>query len=249
MKFFGNGLIAIGVFIGVCLVIFVEFYVEFFGASIEPSETFTATILGAAIALVGTFVTIYAQAESQEKARIEKDQALVSGIFVKFQDMTNNLYHFRKHIRDSFEENGTGDQGNPGLFIRALAGYPEPIFFTVEERAVFLRYRNAEVFNDVSQWAPIHNSLLNAFKLYGELRQEFTLKTPATISGGDLGTSTFTSEEFKSVAPIIAQLNHLAAQLQERCERDYTECSEAMMKIRAEVQEICKIQLNLECPE
>lgn len=67
VNFLNNGLIAIGIFLGVCGVLVFEFYFDFFGGSIEPSETFAATILGAAIALVGTMFAIFASLEADRK--------------------------------------------------------------------------------------------------------------------------------------------------------------------------------------
>lgn len=249
MNFLSNGLVAIGVFIGVCIVIAAEFYIDFFGKSLNPSETMAATILGAAIALVGTLFAILANAEAQEKTRVERDQALVSGIFIKFQDMTNNFYDLRQHIRDSFEMHSLDDQQHPGLFVRALAGLPDPVQFSVDEKAIFLRLGNADIFNTVAQWAQIHNSLISAFETFAELKQEFTSKTPATISDGDAGTSTFAKKDFEKIAPLIAQLDTLVWQMQSRCERDYVECIDATLKLKDEMQNFCKIKLDLEYPE
>lgn len=215
-----DGKLAIGIFLGVISVVLFEILTDFFGTSFSIPTEFIATIFGAAIALGGTFLTILAAKDERDEERNDRDIALILTVFVKAQKITNNIYHFRDHIERSFASVDVRSHKNPGLFVQALAGHPEPVQFTPDEKAAFLRWKDLELFNRVAEMEDIHNSLLRAFEKYAEKRDEFTSSTPAEMDGL-VGTTEMNREEFSHVAPKISQLNHLVEQLRERCGRDY----------------------------
>lgn len=220
MKFLTNGLIAIGIFLGILIVLVFEFLTDFFGALISiPSELFAA-LLGAGIALLGTLFTIYAANEERQDKRIENDEALMLVVLVKMQKMTNNFFHFRKHIEDCYNMADPKSHINPGFFVLALAGHPSPVEFSPEEKAAFIRWGATELSNQVSEMDGIHNSLISAFETYAELRQKLFSTLPASMEGM-VGRTSFSEEEFAAVAPKFAELHDLARQLREQSLEDY----------------------------
>ena len=219
VKFFFNGLIAIGILFGILIVLSFEFFTDFFGASIQPSGELMAAILGASIGWAGTVLTIHASIEARNDEQHARDQAVVVEIFVKFQSIVNNLHLFREHIRNSYGAVDLRSHVNPGLFILSLAGHPDPIKFTPEEKALFIRLKKKMAANDIGIWDSVHNSLLRAFEKYAELREVFLASTPAKMEG-NVGRSEMTEEEFAHFDPKLAQLNHLVEQIKGRVEDD-----------------------------
>lgn len=248
MRFFFNGLVALGVLFGVLLVIAFEFFSDFFGKSFEPSGELVAAILGASIGWAGTVLTIHASIEAREDEQLARDKAVSAEIFVKFQSMINNLYSFRKHLRDCYENVDPECHERPGLFVLSLAGHPDPIIFTPEEKALYLRLKRIDAANDLAQWDDIYNSLLKAFEKYGIIREKFMAETPAMMVGM-VGTTSVTPEEFSKIGPTIAQLNDLASQLRERSERDYSECRSALLRVKSEMEALCGVKIDLIFPD
>jgi hypothetical protein len=248
VKFFFNGLIAAGILFGIVIVIFFEISTDFFGESIEPSGELVAALLGASIGWAGTVLTIHASIEAKQNEQLSRDQAVSAEIFVKFQTILNGLYHFRKHIRECFAAADPSMYKNPSSFVLALAGHPDPIRFTPEEKALYIRLKKLAAANDVAEWDEIYNSLVRAFEKYAQLRDSLLTMMPATMEG-NIGTSTFKGEEFKKVAPTIAQLDHLVEQLRSRCEKDYAECGPALLRAKAEMEALCGMTINLELPD
>lgn len=248
MNFFFNGLIALGVLIGILLVVTFSYFTNLLGPDLRPSSEFMSTLLGAAIALAGTVLTIYASVEATEKERDEKDQALVSEIFVKFQSMVNNLYHFREHLREAYKNVDEDSKDNPALFVLALASHPEPIHFSAEEKALFLRRKKTKLANDVGEWDGIHNSLVSSLEKYAELRQVFVSVVPADVSGS-IGTSCLEYSEYQKIAPLLAQMNYLIEGIRGRVEADYGPCVDATKRMRDAMEEICHISMDLKFPD
>jgi len=97
--------------------------------------------------------------------------------------MVNIFYHFRNHLRESYAAVGSGSQKNPELFVLSLAGHPDTIHFTPEEKSLFIRLKKNETANDLAQWDDIHNSLVRAFQKYSDIREGFMAATPAKMKG------------------------------------------------------------------
>ena len=164
MKKLTDGILAIGIFLGIVTVVVFEFFTDFFGTSLSVPNEFVAAILGAAIALGGTIFTILAAKDERIEERNDRDTGLILTVFVKSQNITNNIFHFRDHIEKSYASVDAESHKNPGLFLRALAGHPEPVIFTPDEKAAFLRWKNVDLFNSVAEMDNVHNSLLRAFE-------------------------------------------------------------------------------------
>ncbi|MFK5998429.1 MAG: hypothetical protein QM492_10015 [Rhodobacterales bacterium] len=160
MRYLTNGILAIGVLLGILLVLLFEFITDFFGQNITIPSEFVAAVFGAAIALVGTLLTLLAAKEQNEDERKDKDIALALTTFVKMQKIVNNFYHFREHIEDEFNTCDPKSHNNPGLFVRPLAGHPDPVQFSPNEKAAFIRWKKVDAANIISEMDGVHNSLL-----------------------------------------------------------------------------------------
>ena len=244
MKFFFNGLIAAGILFGIIIVIIFEFVTDFFGNSFQPSGELMAALLGASIGWAGTVLTIHASIEGKKEEQLSRDQAVSSEIFVKFQKIVNNLYTFRKYLRESYDAVAPESHENPGLFVMAFSGHPDPVSFTSEEKALYIRLKKLDCANDLAIWDERHNSLVRALQKYADLRQSFMDGMPARMRG-NIGTSEFTEEEFMRFAPKLAQLNSLAMQIRENCEDYYSRCREPVQRIKSEMENLCGIKLDV----
>lgn len=91
-------MLAIGIFLGVCLVLVVEFYLDFFGDSLDPPETLAATLLGAGIALAGTIFAISASEEAERKKVFYREKAEALALFVKLREALNVVEKIRRHF-------------------------------------------------------------------------------------------------------------------------------------------------------
>jgi hypothetical protein len=248
VRYFTNGIFAIGVFFGLVFFICLEFYADIFGKSIEPDAGFIGTILGAGIALGGTLLAIAISKEEAAEKLVREDQAIVAEVFIKYQAMINSLYTLRKHMRESYDNVTEESHANPGLFVLSLATHPPKVVFSTKEKALFLRLKLVDLFNDIAQWDEIYNSLIGAFEKYANLREQFMTDTPAAMEG-NVGTTELSEEEFKRFAPKMAQLNFLAEQLRGRTETDYSECKVALERVAKTTRELCGIKLDFSVPE
>lgn len=248
VNFFFNGLVAIGIIIGISGVVLAEFFLDFMGVLLEPSEILVATISGAAIALVGTLLTIHAAAEARENERNFEDQAIISEIFVKMQAIVNHLYHFRKHFCDSDVCKESETKPHPSMWFQSLSGHPDPIVFSSKEKAVFLRLKDNELANLTAEWDGIHNSLLRAIQKYSEMREEITSKLPAKMDGL-IGTTEMSYDDWVYFEPRFSQLDDLLAQIQKRCVRDFDEAMTALESLSVAMSRYVGISLEMQIPE
>ena len=150
MKYFFKGQIAIGIFLGICLILCFEFFVDFFGKSIEPSETLVATIFGAAIALTGTILAILSSAEENEEERRRVDETKILVIFAKLTDTLDKftkIYRYYWTDDKTLKLSLTNERGEIILLHKPLHGNFPHAVFTPDEKALSLRLRKDWLFN------------------------------------------------------------------------------------------------------
>lgn len=160
MKFLTNGSVSIGVFWGVSLTVLVEFWTDFFGPSIQPSETLVATILGAAIALSGTLISVLAMQEGSAKERHSKDEATVHTVLAKLLGLNDTMLKNSRHFMTMSESTRVfiGENETRNSFSKPLEGKNDHVTFTAEERAVLLRLGKAEFFNSINDMQGVSDS-------------------------------------------------------------------------------------------
>ncbi|MBO9435540.1 hypothetical protein J7394_15075 [Ruegeria sp. R13_0] len=150
MNFMFNGIFAIGLFFGVCVVLGFEFLTDFFGVSLEPSETIVATIFGAAIALSGTVLTIYAAREERVERQRELDKARVLEVHSKVFAVLDGLTKAYRHLL-SGDPRGvlriTYDNGDQVQIRKPIHDPPLAIRFSYEETATAIRLKQTWMFN------------------------------------------------------------------------------------------------------
>lgn len=169
MKFFFRGQIAIGIFIGICIAIAVEFYSDFFGANIEPSEAFVATIFGAAIVLVGTVFAIIAANETERDRQKALDEALILVIFSKMNTSWSEMTKFYRHLLESDPRGFLTAKSDDGEIRRLripLTGAKRPITFSHEERALAIRLDERWLFNAMNDAEGASEQILFLHELY-----------------------------------------------------------------------------------
>lgn len=174
MNFFYNGLVAIGIFLGVCATILLEFYFDVFGNSLKISETFAATILGAMIALTGTLFGIYASVEAAKEKQRLLDKTIAFEVFTKLTDVFDCLEKQRRHLLNGDERALVTLGGN--VLKKPLSGkYPE-VNFTSSERSLLLKYNLDALFNSVSEAKSLQEDLIFLQEKHAELYDTFMKK-------------------------------------------------------------------------
>lgn len=259
MKSYFDGIFAQGIFIGLVIAIVGSLFFDGSLGQLANDKTWVAGVVTAVvvalIGLIGVFMSIdearHARAEARDEARHartearkETDAATVLEIFAKLQKITNNIYTLSKHIENGYAVVG-GDytHPNPATFMRALASHPEKIAFTSFEKATLLRLKAHDQFNEISEVDVSHNSLIGAFVKYAKLRERFSSTVPARMDG-EIGTSTFTEEEFSGVAPLLAEMNSLIKQIIPCLRSDLPAAMHALQSFQKIVSEHGKIEIS-----
>ncbi len=112
-----------------------------------------------------------------------------------------------------------------------------------------------ELFNDMGPFDDVHNSLLEAFELYGMKRAELTDTFPAEMMGGEgagasrLGISTFTRDEMMKIAPKAATLDVLIEGIKNRCDEDSAQSWVLLQRLSAALNKAFSLKLAIELKE
>lgn len=115
MNDFFDGKIAIGILLGVLASIFFEFHFDFFGSAFEPSEVVLATILGAAIALCGTYFAISSEETRRDKTKKEVERALATKFGVRLFLASSHISDLAKIIHQAISNPTPDDTPYPVL--------------------------------------------------------------------------------------------------------------------------------------
>ncbi len=148
MKFLFNGLIAIGIFLGITLVIFAEIVFDMFGQTFEPSEILAGTLLGAGIALSGTLFAIYASVEADNAREQRRQKAEMLSVFAKMNEIRDDILKTASHFSQD-DPRGFWNGGD-GLKVRKPSrGFKRAVRFTETEKSVAMDLFNAQLFNEI----------------------------------------------------------------------------------------------------
>ncbi|GHA40189.1 hypothetical protein GCM10008927_00340 [Amylibacter ulvae] len=248
MKNYFDGIFAQGIFIGLVLAIVGSLFFDGSLGKLANDKTWVAGIITAVIValigLIGVFMSIEEARNARIEARKDADAATVLEIFAKLQKIANNFYTLGKYVEDAYALVG-GDYSapNPAAFVRGLASHPERIEFTSFEKATLLRLGAHDQFGEISEIDDLHNSTIGAFIKYGELRERFCSTVPAEMDG-EIGTSTFNEEEFRAIAPLLAEMNLLLNQIITGLKSDLLKAMNALQSFEVIVREHGKIKIT-----
>ncbi len=111
MNFLTNGVLAIGIFLGISICILVEFYFDFFGVSWQPDSGLIGVIVGASIALIGTAITLLASKEEIEKQHALREEGerlrklqVAYELFESLNEIVATTNAVRNHLKRCFDE-------------------------------------------------------------------------------------------------------------------------------------------------
>lgn len=185
MKFFTNGLVAIGIFIGISIFLLFEFAVDFFGDSIQPSETLVAAILGAAIALTGTLFTIYASKEERISEKNSKELALGYALFEVLNENVSDIRFIREHIQTGLATADSKGEAFRAIGVMELAGRASFTLISSEMKTLLLSRKFLELYNKIGRIDHHAKGYIDNFEVSMRMRKELieTFDTSAMLSG------------------------------------------------------------------
>jgi hypothetical protein len=204
-------------------------------AAFAGETEFWAAIIGAIVgAVVGgviSYILQRAAARGAKKVRdedhLQQQRALANSLLFKMLRIYSNFCNIHQLLEECFADAAKhGLQADPWQVVRPLANPPELIHFTADEMGMLLAQKDNEVFNRVLPMADIHNSLVDALKVFATLRMTLTdrlAELPVVKVDGPLVSAAFTKEHAQAFEPKMLEVNSLAENIRERATKDVDE--------------------------
>jgi hypothetical protein len=111
-------------------------------------------------------------------------QAQGSALLFKMIRIHSDFHSINRHIEDCFENAGPRHEvDEPWQFVLPLANLPDPVHFSPDEMGMLLSLKNDDVFNSVAEMDVLHNSLIEALKVFNTERRNLTEQLqPANVT-------------------------------------------------------------------
>lgn len=228
MKFLFNGLVAIGLFWGFVAAISLEFYLDLAGSSLEPKGELVAAVLGAAIALSGTGMSLYGAEQFEAERELRRQEALAYSLLIKLLEFGDLAEKLRRHLLD-------GDPGK-SLYVgsdvalrKPMEGSAELQGFSNEELSLLLIWKNRSLFNDLNDLKGLARSLTFMMSRY---ERDFSKVLNSALEGDEVRTK---GRIISSMATInrtdIMYVNSVRAHL----DRNLHDCRPIIERARGEL--------------
>jgi hypothetical protein len=188
-------------------------------------------------------MTLRAAAEERQTERRERRAALGHALLFKTGRIYSHARTFSEHMRAAYAAaKRDGFKGEAWQFVLPILNFPDRVEYTTDEMALLLSLKENELFNCLIQLDEIHNSTIEIFRRYAELRLSLTQKLSPHEMRGKIGSGNLTPAELMRIQPSMIELNDVAEGLQSRCQRDEAESWKALV----ELQRVLKSALGLE---
>jgi hypothetical protein len=180
-------------------------------------------LFGAFISAVVSYLlqrNSFAEARRQKEIDKREDRRILGlNVLTKMLRIASTIELLKQSLEQAFSRaEKDGHEGPPWSFIIPLANFPGRVHFEPKELTEIMRL-DFNLFNDIGPFDDVHNSLLDIFELYRTDRNALTGTMPAEMMGGMRGSSTFTPDEMKKLAPKMVALDTVVAGMVQRTRR------------------------------
>ncbi|MBM3530831.1 MAG: hypothetical protein FJX62_22360 [Alphaproteobacteria bacterium] len=180
--------------------------------------------------------------------RIEERKAVALNVLTKMMRIASTLEILQLSIEGAFRRaERDGLKGPPWTFVIPIANLPGKVHFEPNELTEVMRL-DFQLFNDLGPFDDVHNVLLDTFAMYRTDRNALTENMSAEMKG-NLGTTSFTAEEMKRLAPKMAALDTLVVGMIERTTKDSAEAWQILTRLQVALNKQFNLKLQLERKE
>lgn len=202
-------------------------------------SAFGGAVVGA---VVGGAIAYFLQSSALKHQKTEREalaasqrQAMAHALIFKVLTIVNDLAHLKLHV-DECEARVADVNGKLPKFAVAyllpLLNIPPPVHLEAAEMGMLFSIGESEVFNQVMEIAPIHNSILPVWAHYSAMKAELNVASSDFNLETGVGEMTFTAGSV--VAIKFFEANQVAEQIAERARRDYDDadkCFQALLDL------------------
>jgi len=202
---------------------------------------FWSAIAGAIVgAVTGGAIAYLVQIKALHEGRKQRDEdrklirdAQGRALLIKMGRIISNYHAINRHFEASFERaEQRGFAGEPWQFVVPSTNTPDPVHFTMDELGMLLSLRNNEVFNALVGMDTVHNSFVDAFKLFNAERRALTERlpspSPTTAEQENVLGGQMPAETFAALRPRMIDVNVLIEQLRDGSKKDFEEATKVI---------------------
>jgi len=200
-------------------------------------------IVGGAIAAILQLMAARAAAKEKSKEQRERQLSLARTLLFKVVKIQSDFVKLKEHVNECATEASDDGLQFGWASLLPLANLPRPVFFRPEEMGVLVSFRDDTLFNDLLSLDDVHAAALELMTLYRDKRASLSDSLPAKMRG-TIGTVELTEQEYRKVAPRIAELDQLARQIAEFFQTRFDEPFALAKRLAAAINN--KFSTNLE---
>ena len=193
---------------------------------LEKTEFWSAVagaVVGGLIAFGVQTIALREARKQRKEEQFRQKQTLGHGILFKMLRIHSNFSWVHRHIENCISEAAEMGKAHidPWKVVTPIANPTNPVRFTTDEMSMLLSLNSEKVFNEVLQVDEIHNTFMDAIRVYRVERQSLTSKIPVTDVEGRELSSLMTDEEYRMVGEQVIVVNHLIKQIRSDAEENY----------------------------
>jgi hypothetical protein len=190
--------------------------------SVFTSSEFLSAIAGAVVgALVAGVITFGCQLYALSKAREEREadhttqqKALAHALLFKLAKIHSNLHGIHRHFWESWEAGRKElKDAQPWQVVVPLANPPAHVHLPSDEMGLLLAQRDDLLFNNVMDLEAMHNSLLDAVRVFnterGALGERLAAVSKPDLVAGAHVSGLAPTQEINALLPKMIDVNSL----------------------------------------
>jgi hypothetical protein len=212
--------------------------------STEFLAAISGAIVGGLIAFAIQLIVLRQARKQRDEETRERQQAIGQALLIKMIKIHSTLFGMHRQLEDFFE-NASNPKLEPWEFVLPLANLPQFVSFSTDEMSLFLSLKNNGLFNSILHMDEIHNTTIDSFRTYRELRASLTSSLAAEMEG-IVGTTNFTKPQYDFFRPKMVEINQLAIDLRERCNIDQQESWEVLEALNSALRNAIGLKYKLE---
>jgi hypothetical protein len=205
----------------------------------------SGAVVGGVIALLIQLVALNAAKKERALEKKDKREALARSAMFKALRIRSNLFVLHSYIEKSFATANSDTHNEPWTFLLPLANSPADVHFSTDEMTLILSFNNRDLTDLLMSLDVVHNSLIDVFETYRDMRADIQQSMPAKMVG-NVGTTSFTPEELALVQPKMVMMNQLIGDARIRAKTDYEESQQAVDKLLASINDKLKLGIEIE---
>jgi len=214
---------------------------------LQDAKAVVPTVVGGLIAAITGYCLAHKASKETLKrdrvSRLENQKAAALRAVVKLLSIVNGMATLHRQLEGMICDADAQGHSELSLWqkVKPIIGFTDhSIRFEAEEVAVFVA-KEVDYANELLLLADRYATLESAFRTYERRRAELTDDFPATTTMiGAVGTTFFTEEQGRRVAPRAAELNTMVEELRRFASEDY----ETALRLAEQFGRKARVQLN-----